>query len=172
MANATEVQDIEFLQRIIAPFDNDGRLMAETTEVWEVMKDLPDLKDRFRAHMSKAYKLEGAQLEGAVTTILAPLPHRLTPRWLSDVRAKAQSGIGVSVGHILWTIYAVQHEILADVLKNDVERMARLKRSLTQQAMVEADVWSSEFERLRKEQELAERSERSNQFNEEMLATV
>ena len=38
--------DDEFLEQRIAPFDLNGRFMAEAAEVWAAMKDLPDLTDR------------------------------------------------------------------------------------------------------------------------------
>jgi methyl-accepting chemotaxis protein len=169
--------DDEFLRQRIAPFDLNGRFMTETAEVWAAMKDLPDLADRFRRGVGPAMKLSGPALEGAITQMIPPLGYRFTPTWLNEVRKKADGrtvgeNASISVSAVLWMIYSAQHDILCDVLKNDPERLARLQRSLNQQALVEADIWSAETERSRKEQELADRSQRSSHFNDTMLATV
>ena len=72
----------------------------------------------------------------------------------------------------MWNIYAVQHDLLRQAVKDDPERLARLQFSLNQQSLLEADIWSVELDTLRKQHENEQRKRRSSDFNDEMLATV
>src|SRR5687767_12022472 len=139
--------DIEYLAQRIAQFDPDGNLMAETREVWEVMKDLPNLADRFRAGLIKMGVSEAAA-DGSASQLLPGLANRFTPEWLREVRAKMSVATGEagwpSIARVLWYIYEAQHEALRDIVKDDPARLARLQQSLNHQSMLECDLWVAE----------------------------
>ena len=182
MIDVETTDDATLLRDRIELFDTEGNLERDAAEIVALISDrIVEIARAFWTHYNRSSevsrKIDEEKLDLLTRRIIPSMKIRMTPAWVAEVREQVAraSAANVSLSTFTassWGVAAATHDVLRDKLKDDPERLIRLSKSVTQLALVEADVLALLFGALHKQREVEHRSERSNAFNSEMLVTV
>jgi methyl-accepting chemotaxis protein len=183
MSDSARAQtDAEFLKQRLARFDPRGTLVGDYAEAWSLIADQSSrIEHWFRGELaggaSRGLPMSNEAIDAAVGRLMPVLKDKFQPSWVAHVREEVRAAavtnipIGLFIAGIAG-IYSILQEALGEKLEGDFKRLARLSRSLTIGAVLEADVFTAQFDMLRTQAENDRRSERSLAFNDEMLSAV
>jgi methyl-accepting chemotaxis protein len=173
------------LDRRIELFAQEGDLVADAREIWELVGDEKDrIARQFWVQYSRSDEVEDISEEK-----LAVLTRRITPyietkysklddpSWVetaaSYVAAAASANISLTTLYAGISAGAQQvHDILIHALAGEPDRLARLGKALTQATILEVDIFSSHYDALRKRAERERRAAQGADFNKEIMTVV
>jgi methyl-accepting chemotaxis protein len=180
-----EAGEVKLAERI-GLFDPDGDLVETYREACSLLED--DAEQLARAFWEQLLKVAGPKAMGKAANI-DELVARILPyvrtrfanlddqQWPDMVAAfvSGATATGVTQTQLLAAISAAaleSHRRLGVLLAQDPARLARLTPSLTQVAMLEAEIFAAHYEALRTREERRERGERGTRFNQEIVSVV
>src|ERR1044072_4741121 len=178
--------DATLLEQRLALFDPEHTLKQDSAEIWTLIEG-------HAFQIARAYWLQyghspdldrpiaGSKLDEMADRLLPCMKLRYTavddPQWVQIAREHVQIAAGanvtISAFHAgLWGQYGAVQDALRASLKEEPERFARLSKAVTQMALIQCDIFSVQYDALRKQEETAARSAKSLAFNDEMLGAV
>jgi methyl-accepting chemotaxis protein len=181
-----EADDGSFIRERLALFDSDGNLAELAAEVWSVLEDeTARIAHSFWVHYNSSpelpRKLSDKKIDEMAQRIAPDMKKRIgeitNPYWVSvardNVTAAVSANLSVSTLNAgLWGQFSACHDVLREKLKSEPDRLARLSKVLTQLSLIQADVYLAQYDLLQKREEIQRRSERSQEFNAEVLKAV
>ncbi|MDB5697652.1 MAG: chemotaxis protein [Alphaproteobacteria bacterium] len=167
-------------------FDIDGTLVEDAAEIWSLIED--QAVRAARAFWSQYYR--SPEVGGRMTddrldqlarqtlpALKAGLIEMDKPHWLRAIRSRVESAAADNISlstfsAAVWAMCATCHDILAERLKDDPARLARLSKAIMQLCVFETDVFSAQFALLRQREESRRRNAKGLKFNNDMLTVV
>lgn len=167
-------------------FDEDGRLAAESAEIWSLIRDRAvEVARAFWRQYARTPELTDpiseAKFEGLVHRVIPYLERRYgaleQQDWLETVSEYVRAAAAGKVyrralSASVTAATAKIHDILAETLAEEPQRLARLSRALLRSSMLELDVFAAHYEKLRRRASSQERKRRADEFNNHVMAAV
>src|SRR4051794_35574556 len=170
----------------IGRFDVDGQLAADCREMAGLFADqavrvAKSFWTHFLAAPDVAKKADSDEMDSLVKKILPYLAAKY-----SDVAGQTWADMAegfvreatmeqVSLTTLLSAVAAAAsegHKILAEKVPDDIERLARLAKCLTQATLLEADVFAAHFDAVRADGERGRRATSATHFQEEIVSAA
>lgn len=186
MPGTPSFDDATLLEQRLALFDPEHTLKQDSAEIWALIEEHGfRIASAYWLHYGRSPDLDqpitGSKLDEMADRLLPCMKLRYTavddPQWVQIAREHVQIAAGadvtISAFHAgLWGQYGAVQDVLRAKLKEEPERFARLSKAVTQMALIQCDIFSVQYDTLRKKEEAAARSAKSLAFNDEMLGAV
>ena len=174
------------LQERLKLFDPDGTLAADCREIWSLIEpEKEEVARQFWIEYARApdlpFPIDEAKIEALTQRIIpyveAKYARIADPAWveMAGQYVAAATAAGIPLTTLFAGIAAASNkgqEIAGRKLREDFERQMRLGKAATRATLIEVDVYSAHFERLRARAEHDRRSRQGSEFNKEVMSVV
>ena len=185
VANGSRQEEVD-LKAKLRMFDPDGTLAADCREIWSLIEDEKEKVAReFWVEYARSpglpFPLDDAKIDELTQRIIpyveAKYASLADPKWVEMVGQYVAAATGANIP--LSTLYAgiaaasnKGQEVASRKLAGDLERSLRLAKAATRATLLEVDVYSAHYDRLRAAAENDRRRSEGAEFNKEIMTVV
>jgi methyl-accepting chemotaxis protein len=185
MDGKTGVDELRLGERFAA-FDRDGTLAADCREIWSLIRDeREEVARQFWVEYARApnlpQPLDEAKIEALTQRIIPYVEAKYAdiadPKWveMAGQYVAAATSANIPLTILFAGIAAASNkgrEIADGKIGEDVERRLRLSESGMRATLLEVDIYTAHFDRLRAASQRERRSNEGAAFNKEIMSVV
>ena len=183
--NAGRQDEVDFHGRIRL-FDPDGTLTADVREIWSLIEpEKVEIARQFWVEYARSpkltIKLDEAKIDELTQRIIPYLEARYNniadPKWveMAGGYVSAATSAGIPLSTLFAGIAAASNkgqEISAYKLQGDFDRQLRLAKASVRATLLEVDIYTAHYDRLRASAESDRRKSQGSEFNKEIMSVV